>query len=177
MKICITMDLISLLREKKPEPQIFRFTSKDGSYERTSVSLLLHLKAFIFCEEGKEGHSIFCQISSLVWLPVLMQGKQLDYMCKNRVNKPAVSDMFLLNQKQHLQLTLLQVLQPKDLRKPCCRNSEEGHTGQESSTFVYVTILLIHELSFRRIFVACSWWRWKSTHSTYLTASICILKE
>jgi len=36
-----------LTQSKKPKPQIFRFMSRDGSYERTSASLwqkLLHLK-------------------------------------------------------------------------------------------------------------------------------------
>lgn len=53
------MDLTSSLRAKKPKPQIFRFTSRDGSYERTSVSLLhklLHLKTLFFAgERGQEG--------------------------------------------------------------------------------------------------------------------------
>lgn len=51
MKIWVTVDLMSSLRAKKPEPQIFRFTGRDGSNERTLVSLwhkLLHLKTFIF---------------------------------------------------------------------------------------------------------------------------------
>lgn len=69
MKIWITLDLISSLRAKNPEPQIFRFTGRNGSYERILVSLLRKVLKTYFFGDGRQGYSIFCWINSLVWLP------------------------------------------------------------------------------------------------------------